>query len=112
GTPPKHVVHMCGLIVEDSRLPPSPLFLDPIAEVSRNDGVDIGSDLGVSEQIDWIGRVKDLLEIVSHGNEPLCSVICWLSIAANPLVSANLPCPDGGGLDSPGRIMTAGPVGT
>lgn len=45
------VHHVIGKIEEDAGLLPRLLFVSPVAEFGRNSGVDIGSDLGVTQHL-------------------------------------------------------------
>src|SRR5690606_17799870 len=67
------VVHVVRLVVQDGRVAPRLLLLDPRRGVRRDDGVDVRADLRVAQQLDRVGLVQELLEILGHECEPLCS---------------------------------------
>jgi len=50
----KYIHHMVRLIEKHACLPPGELFVTPIGELGRNDGVDIGAYLRISQHVNRV----------------------------------------------------------
>ena len=53
---------MVRLVVEHDGFAPGTLLATPVGELGGDDGVDVGADLRVTEQLDGSGAIEGLLQ--------------------------------------------------